>query len=150
VKFVKPDSPAVRPYLHLDQYSGKVLADVRFKDFGYLAQFSLWGIAAHEGQLFGLPNQILGTLAAGGVILIAISGLVMWWQRRPSGRFAANTPEGRPAARRLHRHARTCCVSAAVGWQLGAHLGCRQSCFLRVPSAKCDGRREAASSTLME
>lgn len=78
-----------RTYLHLDQYSGRVLADVRFKDFGYLAQFSLWGIIAHEGQLFGLLNQILGTFAALSVFLLAVSGLTMWWQRRPAGRLAA-------------------------------------------------------------
>ncbi len=83
-----------RTYLHLDQYSGKVLADVRFKDFGYLAQFMLWGIIAHEGQLFGLANQILGTVAAGGVLLLALSGLVMWWQRRPAGKLGAPVAAG--------------------------------------------------------
>lgn len=82
-----------RTYLHLDQYSGKVLADVRFKDFGYLAKFGLWGIIAHEGQLFGLANQILGTLAAAGVLLLAFSGLAMWWQRRPADRFFAPASE---------------------------------------------------------
>jgi uncharacterized iron-regulated membrane protein len=78
-----------RTYLHLDQYSGSVLADVRFKDFGYLAQFSLWGIIAHEGRLFGLANQILGSIAAAGVFLLSASGLVMWWKRRPKGRLGA-------------------------------------------------------------
>ncbi|MGH8018631.1 MAG: PepSY-associated TM helix domain-containing protein [Opitutaceae bacterium] len=83
-----------RTYLHLDQYSGRVLADVRFDDFGALAQFSLWGIIAHEGQLFGLLNQILGTLAAGGVVLLALSGLVMWWKRRPAGSLAPPSASG--------------------------------------------------------
>lgn len=82
-----------RTYLHLDQYSGKVLADVRFKDFGFLAQFGLWGIIAHEGQLFGLANQILGTVAAVGVLLLAFSGLAMWWERRPADRFFAPASE---------------------------------------------------------
>ncbi|HEY4246006.1 MAG TPA: PepSY domain-containing protein [Lacunisphaera sp.] len=82
-----------RTYLHLDQYSGRILADVRFKDFGYLAQFMLWAIIAHEGQLFGVINQILGTIAAGGVLLLGISGLMMWWQRRPMDRFFAPTSD---------------------------------------------------------
>lgn len=73
-----------RTFLHLDQYSGRVLADVRFPQFGLLAQFSLWGIVAHEGQLFGLANQILGSVAALGVFLLGASGLVLWWQRRPA------------------------------------------------------------------
>lgn len=84
-----------RTYLHVDQYSGRVLADVRFHDFGYLAQFFLWGIIAHEGQLFGLANQILGTLAAAGVLLLAASGLVLWWQRRPAGRLGGPVASGR-------------------------------------------------------
>jgi uncharacterized iron-regulated membrane protein len=79
-----------RAYLHLDQYSGKVLADVRSKDFGLLARFGLWGIIAHEGRLFGLANQLLGTLAALGVVLLAASGLVMWWRRRAADRYAAS------------------------------------------------------------
>lgn len=83
------DQPFSRTYLHLDQYSGRVLADVRFKDFGYLAQFFSWGIIAHEGRLFGLANQILGTLVAAGVALLGVSGLALWWQRRPAGKLAA-------------------------------------------------------------
>ena len=83
------DTEQARTFLHLDQYSGEVLADVRFDDLGALAQFSLWGIIAHEGQLFGLLNQVLGTLTAGGVVLLAVSGLVMWWKRRPAARLGA-------------------------------------------------------------
>lgn len=78
-----------RTYLHLDQYSGRVLADVRYKDFGLMGKFVLWGIIAHEGQLFGLANQLLGTLACLGIIAMSASGLVLWWQRRPAGQLAA-------------------------------------------------------------
>ena len=81
--------PFDRAYLHLDRYSGQVLAHLRFHDFGYLAQFFSWGIVAHEGRLFGLPNQILGTLAAVGIVLLALSGFALWWQRRPPKSLAA-------------------------------------------------------------
>ena len=37
----------------------------------------------------GLANQLLGTLAALGVLLLAVTGLAMWWQRRPAGKLAA-------------------------------------------------------------
>ena len=39
------------------------------------------GIAWHEGQLFGWPNQLAGVLTALGVLAIAASGLLMWRQR---------------------------------------------------------------------
>lgn len=74
-----------RTYLHLDQYSGRVLADVRYKDFGRIAKFFTFGIILHEGQLFGLANQVGGTVAAFGVILMAASGVWLWWSRRPAG-----------------------------------------------------------------
>jgi uncharacterized iron-regulated membrane protein len=78
-----------RAHLHLDQYTGKVIADVRYKDYGFFGKFFLWGIIAHEGRLFGLANQILGTIACLGVILISASGLILWWQRRPAGKLGA-------------------------------------------------------------
>ena len=46
------------------------------------------GIAAHEGQLFGWPNQLLGLLTAVGLILLCASGLIMWWRRREQGVLA--------------------------------------------------------------
>lgn len=75
-------------FIHLDQYSGKVLADVRYKDFGILAKFFAVGKSLHMGTLFGLANQIIGLIAALGVILLASTGVAMWWSRRPSGRLA--------------------------------------------------------------
>lgn len=82
--------PFTRTFLHADQYSGRILADVRFADYGLMGKFFLWGIIAHEGQLFGLANQILGTLACLGIIAMAGSGLWLWWQRRPRERFAVS------------------------------------------------------------
>lgn len=78
-----------RAYVHLDQYSGKVLADIRFKDFGRMAKFYTFGIIAHEGQLFGLANQLLGLVTCLGIIGLAVTGVMMWWSRRPKGQLAA-------------------------------------------------------------
>jgi uncharacterized iron-regulated membrane protein len=86
-----------RAYIHVDQYSGKVLADVRFKDFGSMGKFYTFGIIAHEGQLFGLANQLIGLVACLGVILLAVTGVAMWWSRRPKGEWAA--PESAPLFR---------------------------------------------------
>lgn len=84
-----------RTYLHLDQYSGKVLADVRYKDFGVVAKTFTFGIILHEGQLFGVPNQIAGMLTCLAIILLAVTGLWMWWARRPKGSLGAPTSRGR-------------------------------------------------------
>lgn len=48
-----------------------------------------YGIAWHEGQLFGLANQLIGTATAIALILLSISGFVMWRKRRPGGLLGA-------------------------------------------------------------
>jgi uncharacterized iron-regulated membrane protein len=81
------DDPRHDATLHIDQYSGAVLADVRWKDYGPVAKTVETGVMLHEGKLFGLANQLLMLAVCLLVLLSAVSGLVMWWQRRPSGTF---------------------------------------------------------------
>ncbi|MGE8362982.1 PepSY-associated TM helix domain-containing protein [Pseudomonas sp.] len=73
--------------LHLDQYSGAVLADVRWKDYGLVARTVETGVMLHEGKLFGLANQLVMAAICLLILLSSVSGLVMWWMRRPQGRF---------------------------------------------------------------
>ncbi|TWG95900.1 PepSY-associated transmembrane protein [Mesorhizobium sp. J18] len=46
------------------------------------------GIALHQGNL-GWWNIALNLLFCSAIILMAISGVVMWWKRRPKGKLAA-------------------------------------------------------------
>ncbi|HEY9813778.1 MAG TPA: PepSY domain-containing protein [Candidatus Sericytochromatia bacterium] len=80
-----PNNPAQEVTLHIDQYSGKVLADVRWKDYGLVPKAVEMGTSIHMGKYFGLSNQLLMLLAALIVIVLSVSGAVMWWQRRPKG-----------------------------------------------------------------
>jgi len=54
-----------------------------------------WGIAFHEGDL-GWWNTALNTLFCLTVIFLSLSGLVMWWKRRPAGAARLAAPP-RPA-----------------------------------------------------
>lgn len=81
------DDPRNDATLHIDQYSGAVLADVRWKDYGAVAKTVETGVMLHEGKLFGLANQLLMFAVCLLVLLSAVSGLIMWWQRRPSGKL---------------------------------------------------------------
>ena len=78
---------ADRP-VHVDQYTGKILADVRFIDYPFFGKLMAVGIALHEGQL-GWWNVALNALFCLTVIFTCISGIVMWWSRRPSRQLAA-------------------------------------------------------------
>ncbi|HET6553074.1 MAG TPA: PepSY domain-containing protein [Dyella sp.] len=53
-------------------------------------------ISAHEGHLFGRPNQAILLLNAIGVLLVAISSAVMWWRRRPAHLLGAPRPGASP------------------------------------------------------
>ena len=78
-----PDPTADRT-IHIDRYTGNVLADVRYADYSPYARLMAWGVAFHEGDL-GLWNIALNTGFCLSVILMAVSGLVLWWKRRPAG-----------------------------------------------------------------
>lgn len=92
-----PNDPANQTTLHIDQYSGKVLNDVRWKDYKFLPKTVEMGIALHEGKYFGLPNQLLMLFAALVVLILAISGTAMWWIRRPAKSLGAPPlPENLP------------------------------------------------------
>lgn len=83
------DDPLRQATLHVDQYSGKVLADVRWHDYGLVPKATEMGIALHEGRYFGLANQLLMLFAALVVIVLAVSGAVMWLRRRPAKTLGA-------------------------------------------------------------
>jgi uncharacterized iron-regulated membrane protein len=50
--------------IHLDPVSGEVIHEEGFADKTTLDKAIHVGIAAHEGQLFGWPNQLLGLFTA--------------------------------------------------------------------------------------
>ncbi|WP_421693220.1 PepSY-associated TM helix domain-containing protein [Aestuariivirga sp.] len=81
-------NPTADRTVHVDQYTGQVLADVRFADYPLAGKLMAVGIALHEGQL-GWWNVVLNALFCLLVIFSCVSGVVMWWKRRPAGEFAA-------------------------------------------------------------
>ncbi len=75
--------------IHLDQYSGRVLQDIGPQDVGAVARLTDWGISVHQGLEYGLPNQLLMLAGCLALMLLCVSGVVLWWKRRPAGRLAA-------------------------------------------------------------
>lgn len=73
----------------LDRHSAEVVKLETFAQRRSLDKAVGIGISAHEGQLFGWANQLLGLITASGLILLCVSGAVMWYRRRPVGKFGA-------------------------------------------------------------
>ena len=92
-------SPTADRTVHIDRYSGKVLADIRFEDYNAFGKFMAAGIAIHMGTL-GLWSVIANVLFCLAIIGICISGYLMWWQRRPSAQEVAGL---NPPARGLKK-----------------------------------------------
>jgi uncharacterized iron-regulated membrane protein len=82
--------------LTLDPNTGAVLTRQGFADKPLVDRIVGVGIAAHEGQLFGWPNQLISLLTATGLFTAACSALVLWWRRRPDGVLGAPIPAGPP------------------------------------------------------
>lgn len=87
--FTYPDQPETQRTLHIDQYSGRVIADIRFADYGWAAKAVELGVQIHMGNYFGRANQLLMLLACLATVLLAVTGPLMWWMRRPKGTFSA-------------------------------------------------------------
>lgn len=71
--------------LYVDGRTGAVAADMRWDQFGAGAKAFEWGIAVHQGQQYGWPNRLIMLGGCVAVWILGVSGLVMWWKRRPRG-----------------------------------------------------------------
>jgi len=88
----KAPKPQDRAYIHVNPYTAEVLGDFRWKDHGIIGRFTAMSVSLHEGTWFGAWNQALNTFTALMVLLLAFTGVIIWWKRRPSGAL------GMPAA----------------------------------------------------
>ncbi|MEM5387931.1 PepSY domain-containing protein [Paraburkholderia phymatum] len=107
VSYFPPD-PKLERTLYIDQYSGAILKDIRYGDYGAVGRAVSYGTSLHMGRYFGLANQLVCTALSLGLAALAVTGCVMWWKRRPAGALGAPAREHIGAPMR--------------GWKLGLVL----------------------------
>ncbi len=100
VASLRPDRVEDTRVVYLDQYSGKVLGDVGFRDWGPAAKAIEWGIAVHQGQEYGPLNRYLMLAGCISVVLLAVTSITMWWKRRPKGSLGIPPAPAEPRAAR--------------------------------------------------
>ncbi|MFP3567477.1 PepSY-associated TM helix domain-containing protein [Paraburkholderia sp. SIMBA_030] len=88
-----PDDPKQERTLYIDQYSGAVLKDIRYGDYGAVSKAVSYGTSLHMGRYFGVANQILCAAISLGLAGMAATGCVMWWKRRPQRSLGAPARE---------------------------------------------------------
>ncbi len=76
---------------------GRILSRKDFAQRRLVDRIVGYGVALHEGALYGWLNQLVNLLTALGLMLLAVSGVVLWWRRRPDGVLGAPHPRPRPA-----------------------------------------------------
>ncbi len=88
------DDPTDERTVHVDQYGGTVRSTYGYDDYPVLARVVSQGIALHEGRSLGPVNMAVSALFCLGVIVLCLTGPLMWWRRRPRGR-RTGAPRGR-------------------------------------------------------
>jgi len=77
--------------------TGAVRSVERFADKGFVDRAIGYGVAAHEGQLFGWANQALNLLVASMLLTMSMAAVVLWARRKPPGELGVPhaPPDGR-------------------------------------------------------
>jgi uncharacterized iron-regulated membrane protein len=88
-----PGDPKDERTLYIDQYSGAILKDIRYSDYGAVSKAVSYGTSLHMGRYFGLANQLLCAVISLGLAAMAVTGGVMWWKRRPQRSLGAPSRE---------------------------------------------------------
>ncbi len=87
----------LRVSLVLDGATGTIVSREDFDQRPFIDRLVGVGIAAHEGQLFGFLNQLIGLLNAIGLVIVCISAVALWWGRRPASVLGAPAAQPRAA-----------------------------------------------------
>lgn len=76
---------------HIDSETGNILGDISFHEYPLLGKIMAASIPLHQGDL-GVINLLINGLFCLSFILLAVSGVVMWWSRKPAGQFRLQPP----------------------------------------------------------
>ncbi len=80
-------SPEKSVRLIVNQYTGETLARTDWQDLSLMAKAGTISYPLHIGSIYGLPTKIIAFVSCLLLIFATISGAVMWWIRRPTGKL---------------------------------------------------------------
>ncbi len=79
--------PSVQEMLFIDRATGEILDDRRISQANPLFQFEKWNYPLHVGSVLGLTSKILWLVTCVVLMTLPVTGVWMWWERRPTGRL---------------------------------------------------------------
>jgi uncharacterized iron-regulated membrane protein len=92
MKYPEDHTPAGRTQVFLDTYSGKVrmLTDARSAPLGFKLM-RLWNRQYHTGDIYGWPTRILALVSSLALVVMAITGPMIWYKRKRTSQMARAT-----------------------------------------------------------
>jgi uncharacterized iron-regulated membrane protein len=79
--------PQVNRMLFVDRASGEIMEDRRVSQNKAVYQIGVWNYALHVGSVWGMPSKILWLITCIVLMTLPVTGVWMWWERRPRGRL---------------------------------------------------------------
>ena len=110
----------LRTTITYDAATGQEKSRETFADSHPIDRVVGYGVAWHEGQLFGRVNQLIGVLTALMLATLSVTGFVMWRRRKPDGVLGAPPPQ--TGQRRLGQIVPVILILAAFLPMLGMSL----------------------------
>ncbi|MGC1274959.1 MAG: PepSY domain-containing protein [Planctomycetaceae bacterium] len=80
------DTNAVRGF-DVDQYTGKLISVTETAELTPMVRILALAVSLHQGKTFGLSSKIVAFVTCLALIGMIVTGLWMWWKRRPDGGF---------------------------------------------------------------
>ncbi|MBB85349.1 MAG: hypothetical protein CL931_16185 [Deltaproteobacteria bacterium] len=74
---------------YIDATTGELIASQRKAELPRRAVLTLLFYPTHVGSLFGLPTKILAVVCCVIFTSCGVTGIWLWWRRRPAGRWGA-------------------------------------------------------------
>lgn len=83
--------------LRYDPGTAREISRKTFADKHVIDRVVGYGVAWHEGALFGWVNQLVGLLTALALVALSITGFIQWRRRKPQGGLGAPPAPRTPA-----------------------------------------------------
>jgi uncharacterized iron-regulated membrane protein len=106
----RPDDPAGQRVLALDHATGEVLDDRSVRDAGPLQWWRAWNYPLHVGSVLGTPTKVIWLMTCLALTALPVTGVWMWWQRRPPGRSGFPARPQQPVPRGIARLIAALCL----------------------------------------
>ena len=86
-----------RVTIRYDATTAREVSRETFADKHVIDRVVGYGVAWHEGALFGWVNQLIGLLTALMLVALSVTGFILWWRRRPERGLGAPPKPHAPA-----------------------------------------------------